>query len=445
MITYEDKKQRLIAELNASKGLAVGLGKGTSNLFRDRQTLPKRKLNVKDFDQVIQVNPAAGWVEVEGMTTYEHLVNETLKYGVMPTVVPELKSITIGGAVTGIGIESSSFKYGLVHETVLAMDILLSDGRVVVCTPDNEYRDLFFGFPNSYGTLGYILKLRVKTVPVKSYVKLTHQRYQDPQSYFRALAEGCSRQRADFMDGVVFGPHELYLSSGRFVDDAPLVSDYTYENIYYRSIRQRETDYLTTRDYIWRWDTDWFWCSKNLYLQNPVLRRLVGKQRLNSVTYTKIMRWNSRWRLTKRIDHWLGYYPESVIQDVDIPIENAPAFLDFLLAEIRITPIWICPIRAYDPSVQFDLYPMDPGRVYVNFGFWDVVKGRTPQPEGYYNRKIERQVAALGGIKSLYSDAFYEPDEFWQIYNKPVYDRLKAKYDSQGFFKDLYQKTVLRQ
>jgi len=445
MITYEDKKQRLIAELNASKGLAVGLGKDTSNLFRDRHTLPRRKLNVKDFDQVIQVNPAAGWVEVEGMTTYEHLVNETLNYGVMPTVVPELKSITIGGAVTGIAIESSSFKYGLVHETVLAMEILLSDGRMVVSTPDNEYRDLFFGFPNSFGTLGYILKLRAKTVPVKDYVKLTHQPYQDPQRYFQALAEACSRQEADFIDGVVFGPLELYLTSGRFVDDAPFVSDYTYENIYYRSIRQQETDYLTTRDYIWRWDTDWFWCSKNLYLQNPVLRRLVGKQRLNSVTYTKIMRWNSRWRLTRRIDHLLGYYPESVIQDVDIPIENAPTFLDFLLAEIRITPIWICPTRAYDPRAPFDLYPMDPARVYVNFGFWDVVKGRTPRPEGCYNRKIEDQVAALGGIKSLYSEAFYEPDEFWKIYNKPVYDRLKAKYDPQGVFKDLYQKTVLRQ
>ena len=445
MITYDDKKQRLISELNASKGLAVGLGKDASNLFRDRQTRPERKLNVKDFNQVIQVNPAAGWVEVEGMTTYEQLVNETLQYGVMPAVVPELKSITIGGAVTGIGIESSSFKYGLVHETVQAMDIMLSDGRVVVCAPDNEYQDLFFGFPNSYGTLGYVLKLQAKTVPVKGYVRLTHQRYQNPERYFQALAEACSRQEADFIDGVVFGPDELYLCRGRFVDDAPLVSDYTCENIYYRSIRQRDTDYLTTRDYIWRWDTDWFWCSKNLYLQHPLLRRLVGKSRLNSVTYTNIMRWNSRWRLTRRIDHLLGYYPESVIQDVDLPIENAPAFLAFLLAEIRITPIWICPTQAYASSARFDLYPLDPARLYVNFGFWDVVKDRTPHPEGYYNRKIEHQVAALGGIKSLYSDAFYEPDEFWRIYNQPVYDRLKAKYDPQGVFKDLYQKTVLRQ
>ena len=65
------------------------------------------------------------------MTTYEELADETLKYGLLPTVVPQLKTITIGGAISGIGIESSSFKYGLVHETVEEMEILLGDGRTM--------------------------------------------------------------------------------------------------------------------------------------------------------------------------------------------------------------------------------------------------------------------------------------------------------------------------
>ena len=86
-----------------------------------------------------------------------------------------------------MGIESSSFKYGLVHETVKEMEILLSDGRIVVCTPDNEYKDLFFGFPNSYGTLGYVLKLKVQVVPVKKYVSLTHVHHSDIGSYFQDL------------------------------------------------------------------------------------------------------------------------------------------------------------------------------------------------------------------------------------------------------------------
>ena len=42
---------------------------------------------------------------------------------------------------------------------------------------------------------------------------------------------------------------------------------------------------------------------------------------------------------------------------------------------------------------------MAPGDLYVNFGFWDVVKGKKSQLPGHFNRLIERKVAELGGIK----------------------------------------------
>ena len=106
------------------------------------------------------------------MTTYEHLVDATLPHGLMPLVVPQLKTITLGGAVTGLGIESSSFRNGLPHESVLEMEVLTGDGRVVVARPDNEHADLFHGFPNSYGTLGYALRLKIELEPVRPYVRL---------------------------------------------------------------------------------------------------------------------------------------------------------------------------------------------------------------------------------------------------------------------------------
>ena len=64
----------------------------------------------------------------------------------MPTVVPQLKSITIGGAIAGIGIESSSFKYGFVHETVQELEILLPDGTIVVATRRMNTATCFSGF-----------------------------------------------------------------------------------------------------------------------------------------------------------------------------------------------------------------------------------------------------------------------------------------------------------
>src|SRR5215204_5533913 len=182
-VSYEEKKKRLLEAMHVSEG-SVRLAKETSNLFRDRKDVTARPLNVRDFNRVLRVDPAAGYVEVEGMTPYEILVAECLEHNVMPTVVPQLKSITIGGAATGCGIESSSFRYGLVHETVEEMEILVPSGKTVHCTATNEHQDLFFGFPNSYGTLGYALRLKVKTIPVKKYVHLQYIRHDNPISYF---------------------------------------------------------------------------------------------------------------------------------------------------------------------------------------------------------------------------------------------------------------------
>ena len=100
--------------------------------------------------------------------------------------------------------------------------------------------------------------------------------------------------------------------------------------------------------------------------------------------------------------------------------------------------------RARGRPAAFTLYPLRPGTVYVNFGFWDVVTTREQRPAGHFNRLIERKVRELGGIKSLYSDSYFAEDEFWAIYNRQAYAALKERYDPAGVLGDLYAKTVMR-
>jgi len=444
---YAAKTARLLEDIASARHsgeLGVGLAKPTSNLFRDRTRRPRPRVDLGHFNEVISVDAQASLVEAEGMTTFVDLADATLASGVMPCVVPQLKSITLGGAVAGVGIEATSFRHGLVHDTIVAIDILTGDGRIVVCTADNEHRDLFRGFPNSYGTLGYALKLTARAIPVKRHVEVEHARYRDADRFFADLRARCADARIDFVDGVAFRRGDLVLSCARFIDDAPHVNDYTYDRIYYRSLREKPVDYLTTRDYLWRWDTDWFWCSKNVGAQHPLVRRLLGRGRLNSITYQKIMRWNARWRVTRALNRLRGVHSESVIQDVDIPVARASEFLDFLHAEVGILPIWICPIAAPVPDAAATLYPLPRNTLSVNFGFWDTVRSREPRPAGFVNRGIERKVRELGGIKSLYSESYFTEDEFWSIYNRPAYRALKARYDPGGALGDLYAKCVLR-
>jgi FAD/FMN-containing dehydrogenase len=422
-------------------GERVRLGKPTTNLFRFGPP-PAARLDASALTGVVSVDPVARTAEVQGMATYETIVDVTLAHGLMPLVVPQLKTITLGGAVTGLGIESSSFRHGLPHESVLEMDILTADGEVVTVTPDGEHADLFAGFPNSYGTLGYALRLVVELQPVSRFVRLEHRRVPTAE-LATATEKACDLATGpDFVDGTVFAPDEQFLTLGTFTDDfAGTPSDYTGQRIFYESIRERSVDHLTARDYIWRWDTDWFWCSRAFGVQNPVVRRLWPDRYKRSDVYRRLVGLDRRFGMTSRVRRLAGKPQEElVIQDVEIPVARIAEFLDAFHTDIGIRPVWLCPIRLRGERT-WPLYPMAPGELYVNAGFWSAVPETPGQPDAH-NRRIEELVAELGGHKSLYSTVHYGEDEFWEHYNGPVYRALKGRYDPGGRLGDLYTKVT---
>ncbi|MGX9294518.1 FAD-binding oxidoreductase [Tsukamurella paurometabola] len=439
----------------------VRLAKKTSNLFRARAATDAPGLDVSGLTSVVSVDPETRTADVGGMCTYEDLVAATLPFGLAPTVVPQLKTITLGGAVTGMGIESSSFRAGLPHEAVLSMDILTGSGEVVTAAPGGPHADLFFGFPNSYGTLGYSTRLTIELEPVARYVELRHIRFHTLDE----LQETMSRivdtrdhdgEPVDYLDGVVFSATESYLVLGRKTDEPGPLSDYTGREIYYRSIQHADgvqRDRLTTHDYLWRWDTDWFWCSRAFGAQNPKVRRLWPKQLLRSSFYWKLVALDRRWDIGDKLAARKGEPPgERVVQDIEVHIDETVEFLEWFLDEIPIEPIWLCPLRlrdplppGADPDRPWPLYPLEPRETYVNIGFWSAVPKQPGQIEGRANRLIEKKVSELGGHKSLYSEAFYERAEFDELYGGIHLEKYKSRYDPEDRLLGLYDKTVRRQ
>ena len=59
-------------------------------------------------------------------------------------------------------------------------------------------------------------------------------------------------------------------------------------------------------------------------------------------------------------------------------------------------------------------------------------------------RAIEAEVSALGGHKSLYSDAYYDEETFWSRYGGEEYARVKKIYDPHSRLPGLYAKAVGR-
>jgi len=464
---HEEGVRRLVESFHAvPAGEPVRLAKKTSNLFRPRASSSSPGLDTTGLTRVISVDPGARTADVQGMCTYEDLVDATLPHGLMPYVVPQLKTITLGGAVTGLGIESTSFRLGLPHESVLEMDVLTGAGEIVTARPDGTGREqaLWRGFPNSYGSLGYAVRLRIALEPVQRYVELRHVRFDS----LAALEDGLARigesgsydgEVVDFLDGVVFSAGESYLCLGRRTDEPGPVSDYTgvrdKQAVYYRSIRHGGPegsvvrDRLTIRDYLWRWDTDWFWCSRAFGVQNPRVRRLWPQQLLRSSAYWKIIGLDHRYDLGNRIGALRGEGPrERVVQDVEVTVDRCAEFLDWFLREVPIEPLWVCPLRLRESAPApggtrpWPLYPLAPDTLYVNIGFWSSAPIEPGMAEGAWNRRIEDEVSRLGGHKSLYSEVFYSREEFDRLYGGEHAASLKAEFDPEGRLPSLYEKAV---
>jgi FAD/FMN-containing dehydrogenase len=343
------------------------------------------------------------------------------------------------------------------------MDILTGDGEILTVTgsTDDPNRDLFYGFPNSYGSLGYALRLQIELEPVKPFVHLRHLRFDSAQDLADAMSyivdakerdgqyhwEGV---RVDFLDGTVFSTHEQYLTLGEMVDSVPkglTVSDYTGMGIYYRSIQQHSEDVLTIHDYLWRWDTDWFWCSRAFGAQKTWLRRLWPKSKLRSDVYWKLVAFDRKSNVSGKMAKLRGKpQREPVVQDIEVPVDRLAEFLDFFHREVGIEPVWVCPLKQRDPNAIWPLYEFDPNMLYVNVGFWSTValpEGVSPD-EGRINRRIEEIVTNMDGRKSLYSTAFYDRESFFSIYGGSSYEELKARFDPAGRLLGLYEKVVER-
>ena len=398
---------------------------------------------------MVAVDAEARTADVQGMCTYEDLVDATLPHGLIPLVVPQLRTITLGGAVTGLGIESTSFRNGLPHESVLEMDVFTGAGEVVTCTPDNEHSDLFATFPNSYGSLGYATRLRIELEPVASHVALRHVRFTDTAALQDAIASiTATRQwhgeRVDALDGTTFEPGEHYLTLGRWEDAGPgaAASDYVGQQIYWKSIQQREIDLLTTYDYLWRWDTDWFWCSRAFGVQNPLVRRFWPRRFKRSDVYHKLVGLDLRHGIADRLDRRAGRpQRERVIQDVEVPVERLGEFLDWFDEAVGMRPVWLCPLRLRGQT-SWPSYPLVPGRTYVNVGFWGAVPVGDDAPHRPLNRAIEAKVSELEGHKSLYSESFYDRDTFDRLYDGPHLAAVKQRYDPDDRLTSLYDKAV---
>jgi hypothetical protein len=384
------------------------------------------KVDLLDFDEILEVDPERSICIAEPGVPFCKVVDATLPLGLVPIVVPELKTITIGGAVAGCSIESMSYRYGGFHDTCLEYEIITARGDVLTCTPANDHKLIFQMMHGSFGTVGILSRLVFKLIPAKPYVHLRHEHHSSVDSYLESIWSHYQSRDVDFMDGIIHSLSNLSLCVGDFVDHAPYTNRYDWLKVYYQSTATRNEDYFHTPHYFYRYDQG----VTNVHPKSFLGRLLLGKF-LGSSEILRIAE-KLRWLL-------LNDDRPDVTVDTFLPFSRLKEFLLWYERDFAHFPLWVVPYRrVHDYEWLAD-------------GFWrgmddelliDIaIYGMKQRGTTNYYRLMEQKLQELNGIKTLISYNYYPEDEFWTIFHKNNFETVKAITDPDNIFRNLYEKT----
>lgn len=466
-------REQLYQAMKSASKITLGEQKASNTTRSSPYKKGKLHLNIHKLNRILEINTQKCTAIVEPRVTMEALVEATLQKGLVPAVLPEFKGITVGGAIMGTALESSSHLYGQFNDNCLAYDVLLGDGSLLHATP-HENADLFYGLSGSYGTLGLILKIELKLIPAKNFVRLNYQLFKTVQEAIQMMNEANKFENPpDFLEGIAFNKDNVIVIEGRFADKEDvrdlqkIALDKSWSPWYYQhlaEIKGPHQDYMSTKDYLFRLDRGAFWMASYVlhgpllwqFIQQTFFRRsakditLMEREKYSQLRFPNFLqRLALGWGMTTQ---WLypllhgnreGWFEKRfVIQDYYIPHKNVPQFTEQVFSELGINPIWLCPMKSTSsPQILSPHYHSKAnGELMYDVGVYGMPKGEKDLLQ--INRDLEQWTLQAGGRKMLYSSVFYSPDEFWNIYPKQEYEQLRERYHAQNAWLSITEKLL---
>ncbi|XP_069693049.1 delta(24)-sterol reductase-like [Periplaneta americana] len=392
---------------------------------------------------ILEVNIKEQTVRVEPLVTMGQLTATLDPMGWTIPIVPELDDLTVGGLVMGTGVESSSHKYGLFQHICISYELVLADGSVVTCSKDSN-PDLFYAVPWSYGTLGFLTAAVIKIIPAKKYVKLNYHPVHTLDEAVKVFEEeSLKKDENDFVEGLLFNEKEAVIMTGNMTS--------TYEPgklneigkwhkpwffTHVRKFLKKGSgfDYIPLRDYYHRHTRPLFWEVENIipFGNNILFRYLLGWMMPPKVSLLKVTE-------TKAITNL--YENNHIIQDLLVPVKSLKESIMNFHNAVQVYPVWLCPfILPNDPGM---VHPADDREeLYVDVGVYGVPKDTGKQYHAVNTtRAIEDFVAKVDGFQMLYADSYRTKEEFRQMFDHKLYDRMRNRLDCKKAFPEVYDKV----
>ena len=319
----------------------------------------------------------------------------------MPLVVPQLKTITLGGAVTGLGIESSSFRNGLPHESVTEMEILTGAGHVVARHRTASTPTCSAPSPTPTGRWVTALRMNIELEPVQPFVHLRHFRFGDDEACMDAVSQ--------------IAAEGSFAATGRISSTAPCSRPTSFTSPSARPATRRRSERLHRPADLLPLDPArqgglpddqrlpvalgyrLVLVLAGLRRAEPMASRLWPRRYRRSDVYRKLVALDRRHGLTDVVNTRRHLPPrEAVIQDVEIPVDRGADFLRFFEENVRMSPVWMCPLRLRGERVLAPL-PAAARRGVRELRLLGTVPLPAGRADGYHNRLVEDEVAGSTG------------------------------------------------
>lgn len=395
------------------------------------------RIDLTSLDGVLSVDEKSREAEVESNLPMRQLLEATLEHDLIPPVVMEFPSITVGGGISGGAGESSSWKHGLFHRTCRELEVVLACGDTVRASPV-ENPELFRGIPGSCGTLGIVTAARLRLIPASSYVALTYVRVEGFQQLVDRIRDTCfgsGNSAVEFVDAIMYDPDLGVVMLGSLTD-SPGFPRRRFrrardEWIYIHAcdvVRNHSTytEYVPIRDYVFRYDRGAFWAGRYAFTVTGVPFR-----RASRFIFDPFLDTDSLYTAlhSSKLSH------RYLVQDICLPSDSVAPFLEWVDRRIGIRPMWLWPIRP-DRDSPFSPAAIETDLV-IDVGLWGIPRG------GFLaaNREIERKTVELEGRKMLYAHVYHPAEEFAATYNCQQYRSLRRKYGADRAFPSLYEKV----
>ena len=419
---------------------------GSTNSTRQSTVARRNIVDTSPLSHVLEVNTEKRTALVEPNVPMDRLVEETMKYGLVPPVVMEFPGITVGGGYAGTSGESSSFKHGFFNRTINYIEMVLANGEVVRCS-ENERADLFHGAAGAVGSLGVTTLVELRLREAKKYVETVYHPVSSVAEAIEKIEDVTMDPELDYVDGILYSKSQGAVITGRMTDVPQLnarvqrFSDAKDPWFYLHvqdAITKRTgptTEMIPMAEYLFRYDRGGFWVGALAFDYFKMPFNDYTRWWLDDFLHTRMM---------YTALHASGQSKKCIIQDLALPFSTAENFINYTDKLLGIYPLWLCPLRQSQlPTMHPHVNEMEADgrslKPMLNIGLW----GFGPQqPDDFVqaNRDLERKLWELGGMKWLYAQTYYTEDEFWQMYDRQWYDALREKYNATSLA-SVYEKV----